>query len=248
MNIELHNVEIQQNRLRWQKKPVLREAYGQFYSEIASRLDARMPGQTVELGSGIGVAKNYIPGCITTDLFANPWVDRVENAYAMTFPDQSIRNLILFDVWHHLEYPGSALREFSRVLVRGGRAILFEPAMSALGRIVYGWFHREPTGLRDDIIGLCPVGIEPSQLGYYAAQGNCWRLFRLQIMPDMLAGWEIREIAYFPALAYVLSGGFSGPQLLPTALLNFMLKHARQSHFFPQLLATRMLVVLEKTI
>jgi hypothetical protein len=47
-----------------------------------------------------------IPECVTTDIFPNPWLDRVENAYALNFADASVGNLILFDVFHHLEFPG----------------------------------------------------------------------------------------------------------------------------------------------
>ena len=29
--------------------------------------------------------KDHLPDCITTDVFPNPWLDRVENAYALAF-------------------------------------------------------------------------------------------------------------------------------------------------------------------
>jgi len=230
----------------WEKKPIFRDIYGKFYKEISVRLASGVPGLTVELGSGIGVAKEFLPGCITTDIFANPRVDRVEDAYSLTFPDKSICNLILFDVLHHLKYSGSALGEFSRVLVNGGRVILFEPAMSLLGRIVYGVFHREPLGLNRIIEGFIPQDVNRNEIGYYAAQGNCWRLFREKVMPELLAGWVIAEIAYFPGIAYVLSGGFSGPKLLPDFLLRYIMKNEDRLFDMPRLLATRMLVVLEK--
>ena len=246
MSIELHNQEIRRNQYFWKEKPILRSIYSKFYKEISLRLDSRTPGATVELGSGIGVSKDHLPGCITTDLFANPWVDRVENAYKLTFADQSVRNLILFDVWHHLEYPGSALDEFSRVLVSGGRVILFEPAMSLLGRVVYGLFHREPTGRDKEIHWRIPESVSLNELGYYAAQGNCWRLFRREINPDLLKDWKIVESAYFNGVAYILSGGFSGPKLMPDRLLRLILRFEGVSQYFSGLFATRMLVVLEK--
>jgi hypothetical protein len=246
MNIELHSADHLRNKRFWEKKPILRSVYSNFYKEIAARLDSRTPGLTVELGSGIGVSKDHFPGCITTDLFANPWVDRVENAYKLTFSDQTVRNLILFDVWHHLEYPGSALDEFSRVLVTGGRVILFEPAMSLLGRIVYGLFHREPIGLEKELHWRIPEGIKLDELGYYAAQGNCWRLFRKKIKSDKLAEWTVIESTYLPGIAYIFSGGFSGPKLLPDFLLRPVLKREGVLPYFSGLLAIRMLVVLEK--
>jgi SAM-dependent methyltransferase len=122
--LEQHNVEIYRNQAAWQRKPMLREVYHDFYRKIAARIDARVPGPVVELGSGMGRIKEVIPACVTTDLFPNPWLDRQENCYQLSFADASVSHLILFDVWHHLRYPGTALREFRRVLAPGGRLIL----------------------------------------------------------------------------------------------------------------------------
>jgi hypothetical protein len=80
-SLEQHNIEIHQNREFWNKKAVLRKVYSQFYQEIAARLDPAVPGLIVELGSGLGNIKEHIPHCITTDIFLNPWLDHVENAF-----------------------------------------------------------------------------------------------------------------------------------------------------------------------
>ncbi len=114
-------------------KAALRAVYRNFHELIASRLDRSVPGPIVELGSGMGSIKEVIPECVTTDLFPNPWLDRQENAYQLTFAAGSVSNLILFDVWHHLRYPGTALAEFRRVLAPGGRVIIFDPAISLTG-------------------------------------------------------------------------------------------------------------------
>ena len=140
-----HAREIAETKECWERKPLLRAAYRNFHKAIQTRLYDG-DGLTVELGSGIGIIKETIPECITTDIFENPLVDQVENAYALSFSDNSLSNLILFDVWHHLQFPGSALQEFSRVLAPGSHLILFEPAaLSWLGRLVFGCFHHEPT-------------------------------------------------------------------------------------------------------
>ena len=80
--------------------------YSQFYREIARGLNPAVPGLIVELGSGMGNVKEHIPQCITTDIFPNPWLDRVENAYHLSFGQGEVSNLILFDVWHHLSTLG----------------------------------------------------------------------------------------------------------------------------------------------
>ena len=117
---------------------MLREIYHDFYQRIAdARIDPALPGPAVELGSGMGRIKDVIPQCVTTDLFPNAWLDRRENCYQLSFADASVSHLILFDVWHHLRYLGTALREFHRVLVPG-RAV--DP-VRARGQL--GW----PAGL-----------------------------------------------------------------------------------------------------
>jgi SAM-dependent methyltransferase len=244
-SLEQHNLEIHENREHWRRKPLLQKVYGQFYREIARRIDGKIPGSIVELGSGMGNIKEHIPDCITTDVFTNPWLDRVENAYELKFGEGTVSHLVLFDVWHHLEFPGTALREFSRVLAGRGRLIVFDPAMGLLGRFVCGLFHHEPLGLSDQIRWEAPPGFSPTESGYYAAQGNASRVFGSDGFRDQLGAWRIAEIAYFSALAYLGSGGFRGPQLYPAKLLPLLNGVDSILSWLPSL-ASRMLVVLEK--
>jgi len=146
ISCDKHNIEIQKNLKYWESKPILKKIYQKFYKLIFNHLQNNIQGKVVEIGSGLGNLKMVVPDCISTDIFFNPWIDQVENAYKMSFSDNSVSNLILFDVWYHLEFPGNALREFNRVLVPEGRVIIFDPAMSILGFIVYGFFHNEPIG------------------------------------------------------------------------------------------------------
>jgi len=249
-DISQHNREIHENRVAWEKKPALRRIYRGFYEEIAAALPKGVQGLTVELGSGMGNIKEVLPKCITSDLFPNPWLDRVENAYALSFGPQTVANLILFDVWHHLQYPGAALREFRRVLAPGGVVVLFEPSMGLLGRSVYGMFHHEPLGLGKSIDWEIPENFDPTNQTYYAAQGNCWRLAREYMpkpageRPAVLAGWEVERVKYFPALSYLLSGGFRGPQLYPDVALPALRAVEKALAPLPALTAARMLVVL----
>lgn len=246
-SIEQHNHEIHENAEAWKKKPLLRKIYLKFYKEIQAELNGNLKGLNVELGSGMGNVKEVIPDCITTDLFPNPWLDQVENAYALTFDDNSVANLILFDVWHHLQFPGTAMKEFARVLKPGGRVILFEPAMGALGKLVYGLFHHEPLGLKLPIELFAPPDFDSAKQTYYAAQGNCWRLFRDGVVPSRLKGWRVQNTQFLSAISYVGSGGFSGPQLYPGSILPAVEALDDLLSHLPLLFATRMLVSLEQT-
>lgn len=241
-----HNLEIQANAGHWHRKPLLQRIYRDFYNEIAGELRSGLPGETVEIGSGIGNLKTVLPEALATDIFPNPWLDRVENAYAMSFERGSIANLILFDVWHHLEYPGTALAEFRRVLMSGGRLIIFDPAIGILGRIVYGLFHHEPLALKDEISWHAPVDFSPSEMTYYAAQGNAQRIFFSGEGASELNDWRTVRQSLFAAIPYVASGGFRGPQLYPERLLPALRVIDRMASRVPALFATRLLVTLEK--
>ncbi len=245
VSLERHNVEIHENRRHWERRPLLRKVYWQFGREIAKRVDHTQPGLVVELGSGMGYIKEHLPDCITSDLFPNPWLDQVEDAYDLTFAAGSVSHMILFDVWHHLEYPGMALRECYRVLTEHGKVIIFDPAMGVLGRFVFGIFHHEPLGLGDQIQWEVPAGLIREGSGYYAAQGNASRVFGSSAFREKLRSWRMAEVTYFSALAYLGTGGFRGPQLYPMAALPLLNRVDSFLSRFPSL-ASRMLVVLEK--
>ncbi len=241
-----HNTEIALNAEYWKKKPLLQKIYSEFYREIAAALDSETGKDVLEIGSGIGAIKTILPDCITSDVFENPWLDRVENAYDLKFADNSLQGIVLFDVWHHLQYPGTALKEFVRVLKPGGRVVLFEPAMGLVGRLVYGCFHHEPLGLRQ-LIQWEPANTQPTPINYYAAQGNCWRTFYRKTDPIKdYPFFEHTDTKTISALSYVASGGFSRRQLYPDAFYPLVINIEKTFDKFPSLFATRMLVVLRK--
>jgi SAM-dependent methyltransferase len=242
--IDQHNIEIEQNRRAWARKPVLQRAYRDFHRRIAAYVDPRVPGKIVELGSGIGNIRDIIPNAIRTDLFANPWIDQVENAYALTFADGAVSHLILFDVFHHLQHPQTALRECRRVLAPKGRVIILDPYVSVTGRLVYGPMHHEPIGDDQPIVAAAGPGFDPHHQSYYAAQGNATRVFWKGEAPEILDGWNVIARQRIGAWAYALTGGYSKPQLYPAALYPVVKQFDAIAEALPRLLALRALIVL----
>lgn len=245
-NVDQHNVEIDENRIHWESKKPLRLAYGQFYAAVAGEILHGLHGLKLEIGSGMGNIKQFIPDCITSDIFPNPWLDRMENAYALSFADHSISHLILFDVWHHLEYPANALREARRVLVPGGRIILMEPAMSVIGRLIYGSCHHEPLGF-DKRFNAVPVELgESERKRYFAAQSSADRIFLKRELPGLLNGWNVDCIKKITSFAYLGSGGFRGPRLYPDFAISAVRLADSVLGLMPAVFAARLLIVLTK--
>lgn len=245
-DVAQHNLEIESNLDSWQKKPLLHWIYRSMHEEIARAINHDLDGLVVELGSGIGNIKEVLPQCLRTDLFPNPWLDQTENVYSLSFADESVSNVILFDVFHHLRYPGSALREIHRVLRPGGRAVIFEPSMGLLGKLVFGLFHHEPLGLNEQIAWFAPDDWRPGDVDYYAAQGNASRIFTPDQVGKTVGELQVLSIKQYAQLSYVASGGYSKPQLYPDSAYPLMRKLDRLLDRLPGIFATRMLITLSK--
>ncbi len=246
MGIFAHREQILRHHDYWDKKPALRQAYSRFYHLILAQLSDLPDRKVVELGSGIGNIKETIPYCITTDMFPTPWSDRVENAYHLSFEDGTISDLILVDVFHHLQFPGTALAEFHRVLRPGGRVLLFEPCISVLGLFVYGLFHQEGVKLRHPIQWQAGPGQSLANPEYYTSQGNATKIFLDDSHQEQLKMWADIRVIRLSALAYLASGGYTKPQLLADGALPALSILERFFNLFPGIFATRMLVVLPK--
>lgn len=249
VEISQHDIEIQENRMHWERKPVLKKVYRDFYQQIALwTTGTGENGATMELGSGMGNIKEALPQCLTSDLFPNPWLDRVENAYALNWPDSTVQNLILFDVYHHLQHPGRALTEMARVVRPGGRVIIFEPGMGLLPRFIMSLFHHEPLGFGQPIEWDAPEGFDPARHPYYAAQGNSWRAFvrKEGLQQHVLPDWKLVHVGREPGWAWLLCGGLRGPQLYPDSMLPVVRLLERVLRLLPSLFSGRLLVVLER--
>ena len=237
-----HQRQIEENLAYWNRKPVLREIYRDFHRTLAAYL-SEVPGETVEVGSGIGNIKEVVPGCVRTDIFPNPWIDRREDVYDLTMARSSTSNIILFDVFHHLEFPLDALDQCHRALRDGGRLVIFDHAMSLAGLVFSSLCHHERKGF------LKPYKLRGSRRvdsGYYADHANADRVLRRRF--DELLGTDWKRIALlrFPAIRWALSGGYRGRDFSAVVPKYLIDRGEALLSLVPWLAALRMVVVLER--
>ena len=236
---------LQRHRRMWECKSAVRAQYRRWYRMIADQMTDLSP--SIELGCGCGNFKAFRPDVTATDIMLTPWCDRVADARRMPFVDDSVGNLVLFDVLHHVPNPLQVFREASRVLRPGGRIIVVEPLLTGWSRIVYH-FHHEAFDDRSDLFNE-PAGCAPLPADYANAATatilfqKCRREF-MRSVPGLR--WVLRRD--FSCLAYPLTGGFQSFCLMPAFAVeplcrveDFLISRMRC-----RFLALRTMVVLEK--
>jgi SAM-dependent methyltransferase len=234
------------NRKIYQNKDLIKIIYNNYYKNIKKNIYLSDKKKILELGSGGGNIKKVIKECITSDQFKNKNIDRIENIYKINFEKNSISNVILIDVFHHLQFPSLALKEIHKVLIKNGRIIMVEPAMGFIPRIVYKIFHYEPNGFNLRIKwNNIPKKI-PSSNKYFAAQSIPWRAFFLKEL-NLKSKYSIKLIKPFSDFAFLLSGGYSYKALYPKILYSMIkLIDKILTSISIRIFSARMLIVLEK--
>jgi len=198
-------------------KPFLRKLYARYYAEFA-RADARAPrGARVEIGSGAGFLGEIVPGLVRVDLRPGAAVDVVASALALPFADRSLGAVFMLNVLHHLADVEAFFAELARALAPGGLAVMVEPYVSPLARVIYGRLHHEP--------------FDPAQRGWRIAGAGAmtaandalpWIVFCRdgELFARRFPELEVARVAPHTIALYALSGGLSFRSLAPGLLFG----------------------------
>lgn len=202
---ELHKCIIQQ-------KEFLKLLYVDWYMEFKKSINNTSKGLIVELGSGGGFLKKIIPNVVTSDILFVSGIDINFSLLAMPFKNNTISNFFMLDVFHHINNPFVFLKELDRCLRVGGRTIMIEPANTLLGRFVWSNFHHENF---DPSAGWTLQGDGPLSSANTAL---AWIVFFRDIkwLKNNFLKLKINRIKFHTPLRYLISGGVSVRQLLPT--------------------------------
>jgi SAM-dependent methyltransferase len=230
--------------LVWDRKPVLRVIYEDFYDRLAAEC---RPGLTIELGGGIGNLKQRLGNVITSDVQFAPWLDCVVDAQRLPFAGEVAANVVMVDVLHHLEFPAVFFRGVARVLRPGGRVLMVEPAITWGSTLFYRLFHHEP--VRTSVEVLIEGTPDPSRDPYDSNQA----------VPTLLATRDrerfhrqfsdlrIVRVDWFALAAYPLSGGFQRWNLVSERVARQMLRLERAIEpILGRYVAFRMMLIIEK--
>jgi len=231
-------------RAVWKQKPVLRMLYNDIFERMAGSV---VDGATLELGGGIGNLKEKIASLISSDIQFAPWLDLVVDAQKLPFAANSLSNIVMLDVLHHIEFPSLLFRDAERVLRPGGRIVMVEPGITFGSTLFFRMLHHEPVMMNVDPLDEgAPDRHRDPYRSNQAIPTLLVRRYREEFHAKF-ADLRILEVRWFSFVAYPCSGGFKSWSLISESLARKLLWfEKRLERLFGRLFGFRLLIVIEK--
>ena len=192
-------------------KPFLRKLYEEWYHDISTSLPAGV-GPVLELGSGAGFLREYVPDLISSDVFHVPGLSLLLDGRNLPFRDASLGAITMTEVLHHIPDAERFLRDAARCVRPRGAVVMIEPWVTAWGRFVWGPLHHEPFEPDTDSWTI------PDSGPLTGANGALpWILFERDraLFEARVREWEIASITIGMPFRYLVSGGVSMRSLMP---------------------------------
>lgn len=206
-----------------QEKPLLKSIYEEWYKTICEQLPP-IEGPILEIGSGAGFLKTYIPELVTSDIMAVLGNDIACDALRLPFKEKSLRAIVLINVLHHISDPELFFKDANKCVKKDGAIIMVEPWVSSWSRIIYDKLHHEPFDPTSSSWTLPQSG--PLSGGNDALPWIIFQRDREQF--NQQTNWQIKSIKLTMPFRYLLSGGVSMRNLIPTWMtypLTFLENH-----------------------
>ena len=226
-----------------QGKTFLNKFYRECYLSIAQSLPQYINGPVVELGSGAGFLKEYIPNFLTTEIIKIQDVDLILDGTNLPFSADALKGIVMIDVLHHMPDITSFFADAATCIKPGGVIILIEPWSTVWSRIVYRHLHHEPFKL-DVKDWKLPRGGPLSQ----ANSALPWIIFERDRnkFDKEFPQFEVKEIMLNFPFCYILSGGVSLRSIIPGNMYNVIRKIEKLSLPWINSLAMFAKIILER--
>lgn len=198
-------------------KKFLKKLYEEWYRIFLNEIPHLPAGKLVELGSGGGFLKQLEPLVVTSDVIQLPWTDLTFSAMDMPFEVEELSAIFMIDTFHHIPDVEMFLSNASRVLKRGGKIIMVEPANSHWGRFIYKNFHHEPFNVNGNwhIPESGPLTGANGALPWIVFERDRKQFDKL--FPEL----HVASIRYHTPLRYLVSGGVSFRPFVPAFSFGF---------------------------
>jgi len=240
--------KLERHREIWKQKKIIRVIYGDWYKQISR--DIKSTGQkTLELGAGSGNYKEFKPDVIASDIDFSSWLDICFDAHYIPFKSNSVGNIVMIDVLHHLADPVRFFEDAWQVLERGGRIVLVEPFPTVFSLFIYKRYHPEPFIMDEDFYKKSEIGVEPGKDPWEANQAAAYLLFfkhRELFLRYFKDKFRIIKQKRMSCILYPASGGFENRAMIPDFLIPLFKFKEIVLTPFRRFLAFRCYVVLEK--
>lgn len=192
-----------------QDKAFLRALYAEWYERIIEVLPWR--NDVLELGSGAGVLKDFLPNVITSEAFTTSGVRLIADACHLPFRDKSLAAIVMTDVFHHIPDVRRFLVEATRCIRSGGKIVMIEPWRTPWSEWIYRNLHSEPfsPGSEWEFPRTGPLSGANGALPWIVFQRD------RALFEEQHPQWSINRIVPMMPLSYLLSGGVSMRSLVP---------------------------------
>lgn len=224
-------------------KPFLYKLYCRWYQKIVDALPEGVAGPVLELGTGAGFLKKFIPDLITSDVLDTRRVDIALDGCRLPVKDSCLRAIVMLDVFHHLPDAARFLEESARCVQPDGAVIMIEPWITAWSRLTYRYLHHEPLDRKTPNWSL-PEGGPLSG----ANSALPWIVFSRDVkrFAAEFPQWRIEKIILHTPLGYLLSGGVSFRSFAPGAFFEICCRFEKNLAFCMPGLAMFATIVLKR--
>lgn len=165
------------------------------------------PGESIiEIGSGHGAIKKWLPYVWTSDIKKYDWIDLELDANNMNLEKESVDCFILCHMIHHVAKPLVFLRELHSYLKPGGKVLIQDPHTSLIFRLLLIASRHEGFSYERDVFDDTKTANNPED----PWSANCAileLLFRDKARFERLTSFRITEDGFSEFLTFALSGG-----------------------------------------